>query len=41
MSTAQQGSSQVHEVRDCMCAIADEFLQDACDEGEGFGVVEA
>ena len=41
MSAAEQGCPQGHEVRDCVRAITDEFLQDAGDQGEGFGVVEA
>lgn len=41
MSAAQQGCADGHEVCDGMGAIADEFVQDAGNEGEGFGVVQA
>ena len=41
MAPAQQGGAERHEICDCVVAIADEFLQDAGDQGEGFGVVEA
>ncbi|KAK0300374.1 hypothetical protein LTR01_009286, partial [Friedmanniomyces endolithicus] len=38
---AQQRRAERHELRDAVGAIADELVQDAGDEGEGFGVVEA
>ena len=41
MSPTEQRRAERHEVRDAVLAIADEFVQDAGDEGEGFGVVEA
>lgn len=41
MAPAQQRGAERHEVCDRVVAIADEFLQDAGDQGEGFGVVEA
>ena len=41
MAPAQHRGAERHEVCDCVVAIADEFLQDAGDQSEGFGVVEA
>lgn len=41
MFAAQERCAEGHEVRDGVCAIADEFVQDGSDQGEGFSVVEA
>ena len=41
MPATQKGGSEGHEVRDGVVAIADQFMQDIGDEGEGFGVVQA
>lgn len=41
MSASEKSRAHGHEVRDSVFAIADEFVQGAGDEGEGFGVVEA
>ena len=40
MSAAEESGAEGHEVRDGVVAIADEFVQDTGDEGEGFCVVE-
>lgn len=41
MATAKKCRAQGHEVGDSVVAIANQFVQDACDEGECFGVVES
>jgi hypothetical protein len=41
MSATKQGRAHGHEVGDGVFAIADEFVEDGGDKGEGFGVVES
>ena len=39
MPASQKGVANGHEVSDTVVAIADEYMQDGGDEGDGFGVV--
>jgi hypothetical protein len=39
--SSEQRRPKGHEVRDAVRSIADELVQDAGDQGEGFGAVEA
>lgn len=41
VAPAQESRADGHEVGDAVGAIADEFVQDAGDEGQRFGVVES
>lgn len=41
MSSPQQCRPQRHEIGDCVLSIADEFVEDAGDEAEGFATVES
>lgn len=41
VSSAKQRRAKRHEVGDGVVAIADQFVEDAGDQGESFGVVEA
>lgn len=40
MASAEEGCPQGHEVADGVVAIANEFLEDRADDGDGFCVVE-
>lgn len=41
MATAEESRAQGHEIGDSVVAIANQFVQDACDEGESFGMIKS